>query len=357
MIQGALESHFTAVNARGGIGGRYPVQVKFVETNYDAATATATYEAARDQSVGIASILGTPVVGAVLPLLERDGVTASPASGESEWANHEALLPIGSTYQVQAMNGAEYFWSVNGKAAPMCAASALGSYGDAGVEGIAFAASTSGGTIGTPVRVDPAATNFVPTIGQLSSQGCRGVMLTTAPGQALAIVLTAERAGYRPRWIWMAPTWTDQVLTPQTSKLLEANSWVMGEGGTLRRDPGADSPGLQKIVREAKSAGNSWLIEQANIGVLFGYCQALLWERVLERAVAIGDLSRAGIRRASKEIGVVDFEGILAPMDYGQPKRLSNGSSTVFKVDGSWLLGLVAVQSLTSPSAAAYRGK
>ncbi len=357
MVQGALESHFAAVNARGGIGGKYKVQVRFVETNYDPVAAASAYETVKDQSVGIASILGTPIVAGVTPLLDRDGMTASPASGDADWAARPALLPIGSTYQVQAINGSEYFWSVNGKNAAMCALSVAGSYGEAGVEGVAFAGSAAGGNVGAPVRVDPSTTNMLPAIQQLAAQGCRGVMLTTTPGQAITAVLTGERAGYRPRWIWMAPTWSDQVLTPQTSKILETSSWVMGEGPSLRRDPGPDTPGLVNLVREAKAAGNPWLIEQANIGVLFGYCQALLWERVLERAVANGDLSRSGIRRAAQEIGVVDFQGIVAPMDYSQPKRLSNGTSTVFRVDGSWLLGLFAVQTGVSPSAATYRGK
>jgi ABC-type branched-subunit amino acid transport system substrate-binding protein len=357
MIQGELESHFAMINAKGGIGGRYKVQVRFVETGYDPTTAAAAYEATKDQSVGIASILGTPVVGALTPLLDRDGLTASPASGDADWASRESLLPIGSTYQVQAINGAEYFWQVNGKPSTVCALSIAGPYGEAGVEGIAYAGSAAGGTVGAAVRIDPTATNLLPAVQQLAAQGCKGVMLTTTPGQALTAVLTAEQAGFRPRWIWMSPTWTDQVLTPRTSKILESNSWVMGEGPSLRRDPGPDTPGLVNLVREAKAAGNPWLIEQANIGVLFGYCQALLWERVLDKAVANGDLSRLGIRRAAKEIGIVDFQGIVAPMDYSQPKRLSNGVSTVFRVDGSWLLGLVAVQSSASPSAVAYKGK
>jgi ABC-type branched-subunit amino acid transport system substrate-binding protein len=354
-IQGSLESHFAAVNARGGIAGKYPVQVRFFETGYDPAAAIAAYESNKDQVVGVASILGTPIVGALVPALDRDAMTASPASGDSEWATRPSLIPIGSTYQVQAMNGAEYFWSVNGKTSMMCALSVTGSFGESGVEGITYAATTSGGTIGTPVRVEPQTTNLGPAIGALAVQGCKGVMLTTAPGQALTAVLTAAQAGYRPRWIWMSPTWTEQLLTPRTSKILEETSWVMGEGPTLRRDPGADTPGLQTLVAEAKAAGNEWLIEQPNIGALFGFCQALLWEKILERAVANNDLSRNGIRVATQQVGVVSFGGILAPMDYSSPKRFSDGSSTVFKVDGSWLLGLFAVNTGTSASAASYK--
>jgi ABC-type branched-subunit amino acid transport system substrate-binding protein len=354
-IQGALEAHFAAINAKGGIAGKYPVRILFSETGYDASSAGEQYGRTRDSVVGYASILGTPIVGSLLAGLERDNVTASPASTDIEWSMHPVLMPVGTSYQAHAANASEYFWSQSGKDAPMCALSIAGAYGDSGVEGVQLAGKVAGGTVGPSVRVEATTANMVPAIQQLAAAGCRGVMLTTAPQQAIAAVVTGDRAGYRPRWVWMAPTWTDQVLTSATSKLLEDTSWVVGEGPSYRRDPSPETPGLYQLSLEAKASGNAWLFEQANVGALFGYCQAVAWERVLERAVANGDLSRVGIAKALREVGVVEFGGVVSAMDYSQPARLSSGSSSIFTVDASWLLGLRQVSVLSSKSAAAVR--
>jgi ABC-type branched-subunit amino acid transport system substrate-binding protein len=354
-IQGGLEAHFAAINAKGGIGGRYPVVIRYVETDYDPAVSVTKYEQTKGSSVGFASILGTPNVAAILPLLERDGLTASPASSEAEWPLHEALLPFGSTYQQHAINGADYFWAQTGLQTTMCALSIAGPYGDSGVEGVTYAGRQLGGKVGPMVRIDPTTINMIPAIQQLAAAGCRGVMVTTAPQQALAAAITGERAGYKPRWIWMAPTWTDQVLTPQTGKLLEETVWIMNEGPGYRRDPGPDTPGLYQLVREAYATGNRWVIEQMNIGAIVGWVQARAWATILERAVANRDLSPAGIRQAASQIGPVDFGGLVGPMDYARTPRVSSGRSSVFAADASWLLGLRFVNYVTSPAAVTFR--
>jgi hypothetical protein len=179
--------------------------------------------------------------------------------------------------------------------------------------------------------------------------------VTTSPQQAVAAAITGDRAGYKPRWIWMAPTWTDQVLTPQTGKLLEETVWIMSEGPGYRRDPGPDTPGLYQLVREAYATGNRWVIEQMNIGAIVGWVQARAWATILERAVANRDLSPAGIRLAAAQVGPVDFGGLVGPMDYSRTPRVSSGRSTVFAADASWLLGLRFINYVTSPAAVAFR--
>ena len=54
-----------------------------METEYDASQALSAYGQSEDSTVGFASVLGTPIVGALLPELDRDGLTAS---GDAEWA-------------------------------------------------------------------------------------------------------------------------------------------------------------------------------------------------------------------------------------------------------------------------------
>jgi ABC-type branched-subunit amino acid transport system substrate-binding protein len=354
-INGAFTAHFNAINRRGGIGGKYPVKVQFIETNYEVASAQGAYNVSKDKTVGYGSILGTPIVGALLPQLEADGHTAAPASQDAEWAKRPALLPIGTTYQVQAINGASYWWETAGKTETLCGLSIDSAYGATGTEGLKYAAQQTGATLGPIINIGPTETPGN-AIRQLAAAGCKAVYLTTTPQQGVQAVVGGAQAGFRPRWIWMSAAWNDAVLTPATGPLLENLSWIVGEGPNYDPVPRQDTPALFKLVTELRANDGAAYVEQANIGTIFGYCQALIWEALLERAVANNDLSCAGISTAAKQIGTVDLNGLLAPADFSATTRSAKAVNTIFKADASYLLGLREVaRDYSSPAARDYR--
>jgi hypothetical protein len=195
-------------------------------------------------------------------------------------------------------------------------------------------------------------------LSRLGSAGCKAVYLTTTPQQAIRAVVAANAAGYRPRWIWMGATFNEAVLTPLTSQLLEATSWVMGEGPSYNAQPTPDTPGLYRMVTELRANDGAAYVEQANVGTLLGWTQTLVWETVLHQAVTNKDLSRAGIQTAVKQLGPVDLAGLIAPPDFSVPIRRAKAINTVFQPNGSYLLGLYALQTAySSPAAVSYRSR
>ena len=354
MINAGIEARVAAINRRGGIAGRYPIETVFADTNYDPAQTAAQLQATKDRVVGYVSILGTPNVEAVEPLLRQSQLVASPASQEARWASSPSLLPVGNSYQVQAINGISYFLdTVGSNRATVCGASVATSFGDAGTEGIRFAQEKLGFTAGPIVQLAPAENQYGNAIGVLKGAGCQAVFLTVGPVQTLGMVLTARQLGFAPRWIIMGASFSEKIIVPATGPLFEQGAWVVGDG-TQWGD--AAAPGMAQIRNELIDSNNRFWTENPDVGLTYGWMQARVLEAALERAVALGDLSHAGVLAASQQIGVIDTLGLGSPIDYSQPVRLANARTTIFAVDGSYRNAVrVLAKDYSSAAAQAYK--
>ena len=104
----ALTAGFNAyigrVNDAGGVAGKYPINTLFKETFYDAGEATKAYTEVKDKVVMIGQIYGTPLTQALTKTMATDGMTGSPISLDAAWVKDPAMLPVGATYQAQAIN-------------------------------------------------------------------------------------------------------------------------------------------------------------------------------------------------------------------------------------------------------------
>jgi ABC-type branched-subunit amino acid transport system substrate-binding protein len=348
----SFEAHVAAINKRGGIAGKYKIELIISDTNYEATRSVAEYNANKTKVAGYLSILGTPSVDAVLPLLQADGIVASPGSQEARWATVPQLLPLANSYQIQAINGISYFVE-NNRGATVCAVSISNTYGETGSEGFRFAQSKIGFTAGPVVNVAAEEANFNGVADQLKGANCQGVLVTTAPSQTVALALAAKAIDFNPRWLIMGTSFSDKAINAQTSPIFEQSAWILGDGGAWG-DP--TIPGMATLKNELIASNNRFWTENPDTGLTYGFVQALVWEKVLERAAAKADFSRASILAATKEIGVVDTLGLTSAIDYSQSVRLSNAKTTIFSVDASYRQAIkVLVAGYSSAAAQAYR--
>src|SRR4051794_29381008 len=102
------KAYFDAVNAKGGIAGKYKVNLDIVDSKYEAQTAVQQYSATKGDVAMYVQILGTAVVDAIRPQLETDALLAGPASLDAFWVREPDLMPIGGPYQIQVINGMDY---------------------------------------------------------------------------------------------------------------------------------------------------------------------------------------------------------------------------------------------------------
>ncbi|HEX2040452.1 MAG TPA: ABC transporter substrate-binding protein [Acidimicrobiales bacterium] len=325
---------------RGGIAGKYKVVLKIEDSQYIPQNGVQAYNKIKGDVVMIAQLLGTPVTNAVLPQLRTDNLVAAPASLDAEWVRDKNLLPVGGPYQIQMINAAD--WLLNeggGKGKVVCTMIQDDVYGEAGQEGVEFAAKELGFTIKTTARFKQAAPDFTAQIQQLRSNGCQVVFLVSTPSDTGKALGTAAQGGFAPQWIGQSPSYIGALAASPLKDYLARTFFVAAEG-TEWGDTSV--PGMKDMLDRLQKYQPS---QQPDYYFAFGYNQARAVTAVLEKAVELGDLSRAGIVKALEELGTVTFDGLSGDYKYGKPAdREPPRTSTIFKINPTKPIGIEKVK-------------
>lgn len=340
---------FEALNSRGGIAGRFPVELVVADTQYDNPTTLQKYQKLRDDVVLFAQLLGTPATNAVLPQLKADGLLASPSSLDAEWVAEENLLPVGAPYQIQFLNAATwYLGEGGGRGQDICMMAIEGPYGDAGVEGLEAAARAEGFAVTTTVRYRGTDQDHTAPLTQLNNAGCDAVFLTALPANTGPILGTAARLGFDPQWLGQSPTWTTPLAeAAHLLPVLRRSFLLVGEGPEWGD---RSVPGMRQMLGDVRRFRPG---QPPDLYFMFGYFQSWAVAALLEKAVELGDLSRQGVSRAQRRLGTVSFGDVLGDYTYGAPAgRNPSRVSTIFRIDPERPGGLAVVkQNFTSEAA------
>ena len=332
--------YYDYINGQGGVAGQYMIETVEVDHQYNPATAVQVYNEVKDDVVIIGQLFGTPITNAVLESLKEDGLVAAPASLDAFWVREQNLLPIGGPYQIQAINGLDWWVNEGGGSVDQAYCSFIQDdpYGEAGQEGIDFAAENLGLTVTEIARYVSGDTDFSAQIQQLQGAGCEVVFLVTTPSVTGGALGTAAAGGYAPQWIGVSPTWINALAGSALAPYLQAYFVVVAEGSTW----GDDSvPGMATMIERLEEYAPD---QEPDYYFTFGYLQAHAVVQVLEAAVANGDLSREGIIEALNSLGTVSFEGLGGDYFYGTPEeRIPSTENTIFVVNPEVPNGVEAV--------------
>jgi ABC-type branched-subunit amino acid transport system substrate-binding protein len=349
------EVWFDALNAKGGVGGKYKVELVQEDTQYKTDLAVQKYNKIKGDVVAFTQVLGTAPTLAVLPQLKTDKILAAPASLDALWVREENLLPVGGPYQVQAINAMEYYFNDGGGATSdrICTMIQDDVYGEAGQQGIDFAAGKYGFSVTNTQKFKVGTENYAGQIGALAGAGCQVVFLVATPSDAAKIWGTAAQGKFAPQWFGQSPSYTGALAKSAVAPYLQQSVLIMSDG----TEWGDNSvPGMKQMVADA----TEFAPDQApDFYFGFGYNQGRAMSAVLEKAVELGDLSRAGILKASNELGKVSFDGLVGDYEYGPAEtRNPPRSSTVFAVDPSKPFGLKKIKyNFTSDAAKEFEFK
>lgn len=336
------QAYFDYLNEElGGIAGKYQVELDIRDSGYDPTKAGQEYAAVKQDTVMLAQLLGTPIVNAVLEQLITDGVTAAPASLDSFWVREPNLLPVGGPYQTQAMNALDWYVAENGEDKVLCSLISDDPYGEAGQEGLEFAAENLDLELAVTATfpAPPAAADFTAPISQLEGAGCEMVFLVATPSSTGPALGKAAEVGFAPQWIGQSPSWLGALGKSPLAPYLQANFLVVSEGPNY----GDESvEGMAELIRIKDTYAPD---QEADVYFNFGYVQAKAVAALLEKAVELGDLSHEGILAASEELGTVSFDGLLGDYTYGPAdERVPPTTSSIFKVDPASPTGLTLVE-------------
>ncbi|MBC8365028.1 MAG: ABC transporter substrate-binding protein, partial [Actinobacteria bacterium] len=348
-LHSGLLTYFDWVNSQGGVAGQYPIEVVEGDSLYNPTVALQVYNEMKDDVAFIAELLGTPVVNAALETLADDGLMAVPATLDAAWVRQPNLMPLGAPYQVQAINGIDWWINDGGGSADQvyCTFIQDDPYGEAGQEGVDFIAAALGITIVDTARYVSGDTDFSAQVQQLQGSGCEVVWLSATPSVTGGALGAAAQSGFAPMWLGQSPVWINVLADSALAPYLETNLIIVGEGATWA-DP--DVPGMVKMIERLEE----FYPDQApDYYFQFGYGMAQLTVQVLEQAVANGDLSREGVLQASTQIGEFDFDGLLGTYLYGPvADREPSRSNTIYRVNPAVPNGVEAAAVYQSVHAA-----
>ena len=321
----------------GGVGGKYQVELVVEDSAYDAPTAVQKYNQIKGDVVMFNQLLGTPIVNALLEQLISDNIVAQPASLDSFWVREGNLLPIGAPYQIQAINGIDWYVNEGGGSADstICTLRQDDPYGEAGQAGVDFALEELGIDLAEEVTFPLGNPDFTTQITQLQGAGCEMVWLTSTPTDTGSALGKAAELGFAPRWMAQSPTWIELFVDSSLLPYLQENFKWVSEGPEY----GDESvTGMSELLRIQET----YAPDQApDIYFNFGYNESKAVHQVLEQAVEMGDVSHDGIVEAMNSIDELEFDGLLGEYGWGAPDdRNPPRANSIFEVDPNKPIGL-----------------
>lgn len=343
------EVYFAALNERGGVAGKYPVKLLQEDITYaNPSSSVQKYNKIKDQVVLFTQILGTDHVNGLLPLLTEDSIVASPATLDADWIAQQNLVPIGAPYQILAINALDYYLNEGGgRGQKICSLALATGYGEAGLEGLAHAAAALGFQPVSQARFKQGDQEFVAQVTQLKNAGCDAVLLVSLPSETGKIMGAASQLDFKARWIMLSPGWLGVLAQSPAAPYMQEHLWVSMEGPQWGDTTVAGmGPMIANMTKYKPS-------QKPDFFFIFGYSQAAAIHAVLEKAVALGDLSRSGVLRAMAEVGTVRHHGVMEDYGYGLPaNRQPPRVSSVFKVNPQFPYGVEIVKRGISSTAA-----
>jgi len=337
--------YWDAVNAKGGIGGKYKVQVVTEDTQYSSTVTPQAYAKTKGNVVAYNQIFGTQVTKSILSTMTADNVSGSPATLDAEWICQPNLFPIGSPYQVQAINGMDWWIKKSGKSSVVCTMTQDDSYGDAVIAGVNYAAKQMGFKVKTAQKYPVPAPDLTAQVQALKDANCAAVVLGSLPGDTAAIANKAQSIGLKTQLIGVSPTFFPAYAS---NPYLQEN-FVQVSDGPAWGDTSV--PGMKQMVDDVAQYKPAATPSQY---FTYGYAQSWALEQILTKAVASGDLSHGGIQKASSEVGKLTFGGLTGDYEYGATVADRNPPryNTIFAIDTAAKGSLKVVQSNVASDAA-----
>lgn len=335
----------------GGVAGQYQVELDIQDSAYDAPTAVQRYNDMKGDVVMFNQLLGTPIVNALIPQLTADNILAQPASLDSFWVREQNLLPIGAPYQIQAINGVDWYVNERGSEdSTICTLRQDDPYGEAGQEGVEFALEQLDIELASEATFPVGNPDFTAQITQLQGDGCEMVWLTSTPVDTSPALAKAAELGFTPQWMGQSPTWLGLFAETDLAPYLQENFIWVSEGPEYG-DTSAE--GMSELMRIQTEYAPD---QVPDIYFNFGYLESQAVHQVLEAAVEMGDLSHEGLIEAMNSIETLEFGGVFGEYGWGEPgDRNPPRANSIFEVDPEKPIGLgLIVESHEAPFAADF---
>ncbi|WP_232661684.1 ABC transporter substrate-binding protein [Pseudonocardia sp. TRM90224] len=336
------------VNAAGGICNRQ-IKIEIVDHGYKADTAKTLYPQLEPKVLGMVQLLGSPVLAALKQNLIDDNLTAAPASWSSEILNNPNIMMIGTTYDLEIIDGLAYLQQEGliKEGDTIGHIYIDGEYGGNGLKGSKFYAEKHGLTV-KESKITSTDSDLTNIVTGLRGDGVKAIVLTTTPGQSASALAANQALGLNVPVLGNNPTFDPALLQSPAANAL-GNLYVAASSPPF-------SSKTPKAVEVAAKYKQKYAGAPLNAGLHVGYVEGLVWQAVLTKACESGDLTRVGVQKALTSLSSVKTDDLVAELDYSSPGTPPTRGVYIAKVDPAAEGGLTEVAPLfTAPDAEGYK--
>ena len=330
----ATEVYWEWVNDNGGIAGREVVPV-ILDSAYDVPKFLENYEVftgdGPESVVMMGQSTGSPHTAATAQLLVEDEMAAIPLTWYSGWADPDFganVFEVQTTYCVESHNGLTYMSETYGDNVAII--SFPGEYGQDGAQGAKLAAEKLGLTVvyDGEGAVEPGS-DQTPVNTEIVNSGADFVWATINPTTLSEIMGGAVSQGFTGAWSGNAPTYNPNLLDTDLADALD--QYYTHSTYTELWDPNG-SAGMKELIAEMQARRPDAIVTDYYI---LGWVNGIIVQQVLEQAAANGDMTRAGVTQAAREI-TVDMKGLAPNQSWGgEPNDYIIRESYLYDVDAS----------------------
>jgi ABC-type branched-subunit amino acid transport system substrate-binding protein len=334
-------------NAGGGVCGR-KVKLETVDHGYKADTAKTLYPQIEPKVLGFVQLLGSPVVAALKQNVLSDQVVVTPASWSSELLDNPFVMVVGTTYDVEMIDGL-YYLREQGLIADGDKVGHIyidGEYGKNGLRGSKYYAEQHKLDV-KEVKVTSTDTDLTNIVTGLKGEGVKAILLTTSPTQTGSVAAANKALGLNVPLLGNNPVFDPALLSSPAAGALD-KLYVVASGVPFS----ADIPKAKDVAAKYKAAYK----EPANLGIPYGYAVGAVWGTVLKKACENKDLTRAGIAAALTQTDSASTDNLIADLDFSKPGAPPTRKVYVAQIDPAAEGGLKYVKPLfQAPDAEKYQ--
>ncbi len=304
---------------------------------YNPQQAVQHYNAIKDDVLFIATSFGTPNTLPLVPMLQRDGLVAYPASNSTQMGESPYTPLLTCSYKLEAMRAMDWIVQQAGDAKKIKAGLVYqqDDYGKDGQIGWTLAAKFHGVEIVDQQAVAAGQKDYAAVVTSLKEKGATHVLLTTLPSGTAPILGTAVQLGYKPIWIGNTPAWIDRFFDPKVIPPQVWDNFYWVSALTFWGD--STFPGMKDFLaiwdKYGKDMGNP------DFYIAVSYAQGIIELEALKRAMAAGPVTRASYLKALQSLTNYTAEGLSVPLDMTKFPYVPTRQSRVLKpklAEKSW---------------------
>lgn len=332
-ILAGQQAYFARLNAGGGLHG-WQVRLLVANTGGSPAAARRLMIEYASRVALVAGAYATSVTAAIMPIARPAGLLVGTLTGDPSYQGGLGIA-VNPPAGVTAANGLAYLAQSHPRGLAVALVYPVDPVGEATLAGFRQAVRSYHLTSAAQLSYPPGAANLQAVASALRAAGA-GYVYVAGPARITALLAAAaSRLDYRPGWLLDADSWSEHLIT-STGTAAGRPTPIAAELSTARvvadaAPWGASAEsGMAEFLRIAAEFSPT---QVPDLGYLAGYCLADAERKIIARAVAGGQLTRAGLAAAKLNFGTVDFGGLMADAEFAPGSAAAVTDNDVFRVD------------------------